>query len=120
MSGGLWTGSPFAHPHAENLGVVTGLLSQQSSELRNGIGALRMGIRRGQVGHAPIPEEIALVLQDDECVRGTCLSEGTSTNRHTGDVRLLLCRRENRCFHWAIVEITHDTITVTKHRNPPE
>jgi hypothetical protein len=118
MHAGSFTGSPFAHPNAEMIGLKRGYLSQQAMDLRNDVGALRMGIKSRDVGYVPIQDEIDLVVDDGTIVRGTRVIEGTSVNPKSSDVRFLMARREDDRLYWTMVNISQDTIAATLYRNP--
>lgn len=118
MHSDSFTGSPFVHPNAERIGMKRGYLSQQAMDLRDGIGALRMGIKSRDIGYVAIPHDIDLVMEGGTRIHGNRLIEATSVNPNSGHVRFILTRSEDSRLYWTIVEISHDTITATLHRNP--
>ena len=118
MHGSSHKDSPFSHPNAERIGMKRGYLTQQAVDLRNGIGALRMGLKSRDLGYAPIPDEIDMIMEDLTRIHGNRVIEGTSVNPSSGDVRFLLTRREHGRFYWTMVEIVRDTITAILYRNP--
>ncbi|MFA4845164.1 MAG: hypothetical protein WC654_01235 [Patescibacteria group bacterium] len=110
--------SSFANPHAETLGTWKGLLSQQAMDLRDGIGAMRMRIRRGEIGHAPLSTQIDLVMEDGTHIRGQQIE--VIYNSHSGDVRLILGQWDGPFYSWTTVDITNDNIVAVVRRNPAE
>lgn len=123
MAGGgsttIYTGSPTGNPHAVVVITGIGVLEAQSNDFRHGVGALRMGIRKGNIGYAAIPEDVELVLTDGTKIRGKVM-DGATVNPKTGDTRLIVTQWDSNVCFWTIVNVYGERVRVVVHRNPPD
>ena len=118
MKRNIWTGSPFNNPGVEKFTKKKGLLSWQVMDIRDGVDSLRKGLNSRDIGYVPLPYEIELLMEDGTRIHGNEVIQATSINSCSGDVRIILIYREDQRFHWSVVQIVRDVITVTSHRNP--
>ncbi|MBI4256932.1 hypothetical protein HY626_02660 [Candidatus Uhrbacteria bacterium] len=116
----LYSGSVFNDPRATKIGEFTGLLSQQPEKLQAWITSLRAGRRLTDVGYVRAPISIELTMNDGVRIQSCVIMEGTSVDRQSKNIRLLLCKWDKSTFVCCIVQINGDTINLTVHQNPPD